>query len=557
MLDTTSASARSPQPTVRTCPECQNGYADDVPRCPQDGRGLSWDAGADELIGRTVGSYRVERLLGKGGMGAVYLGVHPAIGSRVAIKFLHPQLSDDARIVDRFYNEARAVNLIAHDNILKILDLNVTADHRHYFVMEFLDGRPLQALLRRGDAVPLEVSGPILLQVCDALEAAHRKGIIHRDLKPDNVYLIGFNGKKNFVKVVDFGIARLSNERGTSRKLTQTGMVMGTPAYMSPEQGSGASSSIDGRSDVYSIGILMFQLATGKLPFAGSNFGEVLMAHLQRAPPRPGTINPAVPAAHEAIILRCLEKQREDRYQSMRELRLAIDACMDQLGIAKDLPQADVEQLTGVESSHDSNPGPRTPPRHPTVTTEVLDRPRDAKAPMRRFALYAAIAIVVAAAALSGSRLVHRRERRQDVPRPAPAKATAPEAAVHAPAESSLVVLSVSAEPTGTKVIAAWQGGEKKGIAPLSIDVPRSAKIHLEFRKSGYKGHSLDLVADEAQNVRAALEAVRPRAPANAAPERMRVARRAALAQPEARSGSVEAEPRSRDGLIDVDDAVR
>src|SRR5207245_2633506 len=182
----------------RTCPDCHNTYDDEILHCPEDGRGLSDIPAVDDLIGRTVGSYRVEKLLGKGGMGCVYMGV------------------------------------------------------------------------------PLGVAGPMLLQVCDALEAAHKRGIVHRDLKPDNVYLITMKGKKNFVKVVDFGIARVTDDAGISTGKTQTGMVMGTPAYMSPEQGSGASNKIDGRSDVYSLGVMMFQLATGRLPFPGSNFGEVL-----------------------------------------------------------------------------------------------------------------------------------------------------------------------------------------------------------------------------------------------------------------------------------------
>src|SRR5437870_7903222 len=144
----------------------------------------------DELIGRSVGSYRILKPLGKGGMGAVYMAEHPVIGSKVAIKFLHPQFATDKRIVDRFFNEARAVNVIGHDNILKIIDLNVTDDNRHYFIMEFLHGKPLQDIVQPDVPVPLEVAGPILLQVCEALQAAHEKRIIHRDLKPDNVYLI-------------------------------------------------------------------------------------------------------------------------------------------------------------------------------------------------------------------------------------------------------------------------------------------------------------------------------------------------------------------------------
>src|SRR5207245_10344021 len=141
-------------------------------------------------------------------MGAVYMAEHPVIGSRVAIKFLHPQYATDKKIVDRFFNEARAVNVIGHDNILKILDLNVTEDNRHYFVMEFLFGKPLQDLAEPGTPVPLEVQGPILLQLCEALEAAHNQGIIHRDLKPDNVYLTIDKCRQNVDKVVDFGTAK-------------------------------------------------------------------------------------------------------------------------------------------------------------------------------------------------------------------------------------------------------------------------------------------------------------------------------------------------------------
>ena len=346
----------------RTCPDCHNSYDDDVLHCPEDGVSLTGGV-ADDLIGHTIGSYRVVRLLGKGGMGSVYMAEHPAIGSKVAIKFLHPQYSHDEKIVDRFFNEARAVNVIGHDNILKILDLSVTDDNRHYFVMEFLHGRPLQSLLKGGGPVTLEVAGPIVLQVCDALGAAHDAGIVHRDLKPDNVYLISLKGKKNFVKVVDFGIAKLTNVEGISTGKTQTGMVMGTPAYMSPEQASGRTQLIDARSDVYSLGVMMFQLATGRLPFPGAAFGEVLIGHIQLAPPRPRDLNPQVPEAYETVILRTLQKRQEDRFQSMQELHEAISRVMDQLGISTELPAADKnEDLDTIASrGSPSNPGARTP----------------------------------------------------------------------------------------------------------------------------------------------------------------------------------------------------
>ena len=164
----------------RTCPECSVSYQDEILHCPEDGLDLSTVDPDDPLIGRTIGSYRVVRPLGKGGMGAVYLAEHPMIGSRVAIKFLHPQYATDEKIVERFLAEARAVNVIGHDNILKILDLSVTDDGRHYFVMEFLNGKALQDHVRPNEPMTLEAALPILLQTCEALQAAHDHQIIQR-----------------------------------------------------------------------------------------------------------------------------------------------------------------------------------------------------------------------------------------------------------------------------------------------------------------------------------------------------------------------------------------
>src|SRR5258708_15335429 len=335
----------------RTCPECQTQYDDEILHCPEDGLDLSTVEPDDELIGRSIGSSRVIKPLGKGGMGAVYMAEHPVIGSKVAIKFLHPQYATDKKIVDRFFNEARAVNVIGHDNILKILDLNVTDDNRHYFIMEFLHGKALQDLVKPDVPMPLEAAGPVLLQICDALQAAHDHKIIHRDLKPDNVYLIIHKGKKNFVKVVDFGIAKLTDDTGQSTGKTQTGMVMGTPAYMSPEQAGGMTTRIDARSDIYSLGCMMFQMATGKLPFPETHFGEVLIGHLQIPPPRPRELVPQIAEAYEAVILKCLEKKQENRYQTMREVHDAIASVMEQLGISSELPGANAEEIAAPGAS--------------------------------------------------------------------------------------------------------------------------------------------------------------------------------------------------------------
>jgi len=565
----------------RTCPDCHNTYDDEVLHCPEDGRGLADVPVTDDILGRSIGSYRVDRLLGKGGMGSVYMGVHPAIGSRVAIKFLHPQFSHDDKIVERFFNEARAVNVIGHDNILKILDLNVTEDHRHYFVMEFLHGRPLQALLRHNVPVPLDVTGPILVQVCDALEAAHKRGIVHRDLKPENIYLITMKGKKNFVKVVDFGIARVTDDSGASTGKTQTGMVMGTPAYMSPEQGAGESNKIDGRSDVYSLGVMMFQLATGRLPFPGANFGEVLIGHLQMAPPAPRSLNPQIPEAYEAIILKCLQKKQEDRYQTMKELKEAIEGCMDQLGLSRDLPHADDTELDlpAVEAKPPSYPGARTPGRataplprnrtpgsRPQISrppgrggaavrsqppTQLTPAPQKSRAP-----LFVGIAAAVVVAGGAGAFVFLRDGRRPVVA--GGQKQGEPQRRDEAP-----VFLSVVSEPLDADVVATWRdgadGAEKRGSAPLSLEVPRNARVHFEFRKSGYLDYAMDVIADQPQTVQAVLkpEVKSPPVATSSTAGAAEVSDHRPARPERRRAAKKDKKPRSKDGVVDVLDDLK
>jgi serine/threonine protein kinase len=318
----------------------------------EEDRGGEWDA----LLGQTLGSYRLVRLLGRGGMGAVYLARQPAIGALVAIKVLHPRFCADRAVVERFFNEARAVNLIGHENILKILDFSQTPEGRYYFVMELLEGRPLSALLAQKKPVELSVAGPIALQCCRALQAAHARGIVHRDLKPDNVFLVQQMGRKDFVKLVDFGIAKLGEETGgPERGLTQAGTIIGTPEYMAPEQAAGRTAEVGRRSDVYSLGVVLYELACGRVPFSKESVARTLVAQMEEAPVPPRQLVPAVPEQYQAVILKALAKKREERFSSMQELHAAIAGAMQALGISQELPPAD-EPPPAVELPPEGTP---------------------------------------------------------------------------------------------------------------------------------------------------------------------------------------------------------
>jgi serine/threonine-protein kinase len=274
----------------------------------------------DPLVGTRVGSFHLVRLLGRGGMGTVYLAEHPVIGSRVAVKFLHEWLATDPALVARFYDEARAVNLIGHENIVGIYDLSVLPPNRYFFVMELLEGDTLLAHLRAGSVDPA-VARDVLLQMCDALQCAHEHGVVHRDLKPENVFLVRRRGKAHFVKLVDFGIAKLRSAGASAPGRTQTGFIVGTPEYMSPEQCE--DGAIDARSDVYALGVMAFELFTGRLPFTGKSVTQLLLAQLRDAPPRPSSIAPAA-APFDAAILRALEKDPAARFPDMASFAAAL-----------------------------------------------------------------------------------------------------------------------------------------------------------------------------------------------------------------------------------------
>ena len=281
---------------------------------PSLDEGPGGSAGEDDLTGTSAGPYRLLRRLGKGGDGAVYLGEDPLTGWRAAIKFLHPRHGSDPAALRRFFNEAHAAHAIGHENIARITDLDRTSGGRHFLVMELLDGEPLDALIARSGALPVALALPILAQCCEALHAAHERGIVHADLKPENVFLVTERGRERFVKIVDFGMARLDDAPEGARR----NVVLGTPWYMSPEQALGEP--FDRRSDVYSLGVILFEMVTGRVPFPYES-EQAMVAHVEEPPPAPRSLAPQLSPALEALILRALSKDPGGRPPTMLVLR--------------------------------------------------------------------------------------------------------------------------------------------------------------------------------------------------------------------------------------------
>ena len=269
---------------------------------------------------RALGDFRIVRQIGSGAMGTVYLAEHRVIGSRVAVKLLKPSLASNPELVEQFYDEARAVNRVGHPGIVRIFDLKLVPPASYVLVMEYLEGRPLTALTDR--PVPVATAMPILAQICDALEAAHQVGVVHRDVKSDNVFLVR-RGRREMVKLLDFGAVRLQGALGGESRRPGK-IVLGTPAFMPPEQWR--NEGIDGRSDVYAMGVLAFRLTTGKLPFdiRGKPPAEAFKLHRDKAPPDPRSLNSGIPEKVAEAILRALQKKQEDRFQSAAEMGAAL-----------------------------------------------------------------------------------------------------------------------------------------------------------------------------------------------------------------------------------------
>ncbi len=472
-------------------------------------------------INQTVGNYRVVELLGIGGMGAVYLAVHPGIGRKVAVKVLHPALNENEREVNRFINEARAANAIKHPGIVQIFDFGALPSGATYIIMEFLEGESLGTRIKRLRKLSLCEAVDLAARTAEILGAAHAAGIVHRDLKPDNLFLVpdGRGGGREIVKVLDFGIAKLTQslavqgEGGISLR-TRSGFVIGTPRYMSPEQCRGTR-EVDQRTDVYALGVILFELVCGRRPFVSDGHGELIHMHTTTPPPRPRKINPSIPAALEGVILNALEKDPRLRIPTMEAFRQAMRAVPREILTAAELggpvnaPSGDSPLATTEEGRARSTVRRRSPWIAPLVALTVA----------------AAVFVVGLSRLPSSPRAPATSEASRIAPgvpvSPVPAAPATfpagPAVAAAAPAPR-MIAVGISSDPPGARIVREGDGADV-GITPLRASWPAADGVErLGVELPGYRRAPVVVPRDRDVSLQLHLEKLTAAMPAPGAP---------------------------------------
>jgi hypothetical protein len=476
------------------CPRCGT-RRDGAGACARDGTALVATR-PESLLGTELGNYVLVQQLGEGGMGAVYRAVQPAIGAEVAIKVLHATGESQALAVQRFLLEAQAVNRVRHPNLVRIVDTGYLADRRPYLVMELLDGIALADAIGQ---IPSELACDAAAEALDALDAVHERGIIHRDLKPANVFL----GRDGRVVVLDFGVAKLVDS-ADGRAAASTGLV-GTPEYMAPEQIR--SEPLDRRTDVYAMGVLLYEAITGKRPFAATATFELLLQHIERPPSSPRNYVPELAQPICDAILRALEKEPSRRFATARDMAGALRAAIagasrrDALaayvaaraGAPRPVPIESRDLLPASRTADDSGrrqvwaPRPASDPAAPTRAEKSSAARRDRRPPRRGLAI---VAVIGGGAAIAGTALVvalggSRHAAAVDAAPPRAiesARVIAPDAAAPPDAGEPTGWLEVRSIPNGAAVTVDHIA---RGLAPVSLQLPVGAHlVHAEL--SGY-----------------------------------------------------------------------
>ncbi|HET6147842.1 MAG TPA: serine/threonine-protein kinase [Polyangia bacterium] len=458
------------------------------------------------MIGQSFGNYRAISVLGEGGMGVVYLAEHPEIGRKVAVKVLHPDFARDQQVLGRFLNEARAANAIRHPNIIEILDSGVLPDQTPFLVMELLEGESLAARIRRLGRLPIADICDFAYQAASALNAAHAKGIVHRDLKPDNLFIVPdpHDDGRERLKVLDFGIAKLQQHSPGDSVKTRTGTLMGTPIYMSPEQCRGVR-TVDHRSDVYSLGVILYEMALGHPPFVSEGFGDLVNMHMNVPPAPPRRLRPELPVGLESVILTMLAKAPEERFESMAALQTALRDAGEGLftvrGSSPDLT-ATANANANANARRTRRAAAPAPSPFTNKATTLTDGGVGEQVPHVRprrgmvllgigVAALAGVAVFVLRGrgqqGLDGARADNPALSGKPGPHPTPAAVVpAPTMAPAPPAAPAMVTIVVESTPTGAKVVGTGDG-QLLGETPLTLTRPaRAPDLKLRIEKDGY-----------------------------------------------------------------------
>jgi serine/threonine protein kinase len=426
----------------------------------------------DPLIGATLGGlYRVERLIGVGGMGRVYQATHTLLGKAFAVKVLPEGRADKPDAIERFLREARAASKIENEHIVKVVNVDRDGEDRLFIVMELLEGENLADRLDRGP-LPLEEAMSLATQTGDALQAAHEAGIVHRDLKPENIFIVRKKGG-NFVKVLDFGISKIKNPDHGDPKLTATDQIVGTPLYISPELARGVA-TVDHRTDIYALGVIVYEMITGTPPFTGQNHFQLLYKHGNEAPDPPSqrSKNAKIPAHVESAVLRALEKDPNDRFDNMHDFCAALR-------------------------------GPTVPPRARTLGIPLLAA-----------AVVAALAFVLWPKADGEGTQTPALPSANAVPDASVVRDAAVTEMSDASPDSAdpevqvmLDEVHLDSRPRGAFVTV---NGVKKGKTPLSVELERGEQVTVRFSLPGYQAERRRLRAGEEDELRVRLKKKRP-----------------------------------------------
>ena len=455
----------------RRCSVCGTPYGDAERFCPLDGGAVVDAAGAgDPLIGRTIGGrYFIKRQIALGGMGEVYEAEHVGLDKRVAVKFILDRFGDDREALHRFHREARTASRIGHENIIDITDIGDSEDGKSFLVMEYLEGSDLgQVLVDTGRMEPSRAVH-IIGQVLRGLHAAHGQGIIHRDMKPANVFLVERGGVADFVKIMDFGISKVVAARGARVRLTETGVAMGTPIYMAPEQAE-ARQDLDHRIDIYAVGVMLYEMLAGQPPFNATSYLALVQQHVSSQPPPLAERRPDLPSGLVRAVHRALAKNPERRFADALEFAAALPS-----------PQS-------LRESWDA--GKTVPDRPAARPAEVVTSARTTRVRRRR-SLWLASLVVGAAAAAGGLYLYRERETgrgeqatasKQPALEPAAPPAAPPGVEEKAGVETAS--LEVDSAPRGAQV---FVGGVHKGQTPLELEGMAAGTYLLRIEARGYE----------------------------------------------------------------------